>query len=81
MNAAEIKLDLFRRIDSLKESELERVYKILLNLLSKPTEYCLTDLEREAIDEAMIASEKGEVYSHDKVMKEAKRKHPNLRFK
>jgi len=81
MNAAEIKLDLFRRIDSLEESELEKVYKILLNLLSKPTEYCLSDLEKKAIDEALIASEKGEVYSHNKVMKEAKRKHPNLRFK
>ncbi len=81
MNAAEIKLDLFRRIDRLKESELEKVYKILLNLLNKPTEYCLSDLEKKAIDEALIASEKGEVYSHDKAMEDAKRKHPNLRFK
>lgn len=81
MNAAEIKLELFRKIDSLKESELEIVYKKLLDLLSKPSEYRLSDVEKKAIDEALIASEKGEIYSHNKVMKEAKQKHPNLRFK
>lgn len=81
MNAAEIKLDLFRRIDSLKESELEKVYKKLIALLGKPTDYCLSDIEKKAIDEALTASERGEVYSYDKVMKVAKQKHPNLRFK
>jgi hypothetical protein len=81
MNAAEIKLDLFRRIDSLKEPELEKVYKKLLALLGKPTDYCLSDIEKKAIDEALTASERGEVYSYDKVMKVAKQKHPNLRFK
>jgi hypothetical protein len=34
MNVAEIKLDLFRKIDSMKESELEKVYEKLMALLS-----------------------------------------------
>jgi hypothetical protein len=36
MTAAEINLDLFRRIDSLKEKELKTLYSKLLEILEHP---------------------------------------------
>jgi hypothetical protein len=39
MNAAEIKLDLFRRIDNLKESDLEIVYDKFVALLEQLSEH------------------------------------------
>lgn len=81
MNAAEIKLDLFRRIDSLKEPELEALYNKLVALLNASSHYKLSKNEKAAIDEAIAASESGETYTRDEVIEEGKVKYPNLRFK
>ena len=82
MNIAEIKLDLFRRIDNLRKPELEKIYKKLLSLLNETTTtYRLSGKEKKAINKALELSEKGEVYSHEEVMEDAKQKYPTLRFK
>lgn len=81
MNAAEIKLDLFRKIDNLKESELEKMYNKFLALLNASSPYKLSNDEKAAIDEALEASKQGKVYTHDEVMEDARGKYPNLRFK
>ncbi|MFO7999739.1 MAG: hypothetical protein R6U46_00740 [Marinilabilia sp.] len=81
MNAAEIKLDLFRRIDNLKESDLEKVYNKFVALLNASAPYQLSKDEQEAINEALEASKRGETYTHEQVMEEARGKYPNLRFK
>ena len=81
MNAAEIKLDLFRKIDNIKESELEKIYNKFLALLNTRSPYKLSKEEKTAIDEATEASNNGEVYTHEEVIKEAKCKYPNLKFK
>lgn len=81
MNAAEIKLDLFRRIDNLKESDLERVYNKFVALLNASSPYRLSTDEQAAINEALEAGKRGETYSHEQVMEEARGKYPNLRFK
>jgi predicted transcriptional regulator len=81
MNAAEIKLDLFRRIDSLPKNDLEKVYDKFLALLNLTSEYRLSETERQAIEEALEDSERGDVFSHEEVMNEAKRKYPNLKFR
>ena len=81
MNAAEIKLDLFRRIDNLKESELEKVYDQFVALLNASSPYTLSTDEQAAINEALEASKRGETYTHEQVMEEARGKYPNLRFK
>jgi len=78
MNAAEIKLDLFRRIDGLSKADLEKFYTNFLALLNSTSKYKLSEEEKKAVDEALEESEK---YSHDEVMKEAKQKYPNLKFK
>ncbi len=80
MNTAEIKLDLFRKIDNLKDTELDRIYQAILSLL--PSEkYTLTGAEKKAIEEALECSKKGETYTHESVMKEAQGRYPHLKFK
>jgi len=78
MNAAEIKLDLFRKIDKLKDIELERKYQAFLSLLTPSKKYSLTKAEKEAIEEAL---ESGETYAHGSVIKQAKNRYPQLKFK
>lgn len=81
MNASEIKLDLFRKIDNLNEYELEKMYDKFLALLRANTAYNLSKEERAAIEESLEASKQGKVYTHEEVMEEAKSKFPNLDFK
>jgi len=81
MNAAEIKLDLFRRIDSLKEADLEKVYNEFIALLSTTSPYKLSTAEKAAIDEALEASKDGQRYTREEVMKEARQKYPDLNFR
>ena len=81
MNAAEIKLDLFRRIDSLKEADLEKVYSEFIALLSTTSSYKLSKAEKAAIDEALEASKDGQPYTREQVMKEARQKYPDLNFR
>lgn len=81
MNTAEIKLGLFRKIDQLNEPELKKLYSKFLAVLSSASTYKLTDSERSAVDEAIKASDSEQKYSHSEVIKEAKLKYPNLKFK
>jgi hypothetical protein len=78
MNAAEIKLDLFRKIDKLKDIELERKYQAFLSLLAPTEKYSLTKAEKDAIEEALESSE---TYTHGSVVKQAKSRYPQLKFK
>lgn len=81
MNAAEIKLDMFRRIDSLPKADLEKIYNGFLALVNPTSNYKLSKAERKAVEEALLESEKGSTHSHEEVMIEAKQKYPNLKFK
>lgn len=80
MNSAEIKLELFRKIDNLDNSKLEKIYNSLIGLLNSASlgETSLSSELKTALDEALNASKKGQVYSHEEVMKKTKEKYPNL---
>jgi hypothetical protein len=78
MNIAEIKLDLFRKIDSLNETEFEKIYKKFLAILNTTSIYSMTEAENRAIDEAL---ESDETYGHDEVIEDAKKRYPNLKFR
>ena len=80
MNSAEIKLDLFRKIDSLDNSELEKIYNNLIGLLNTATsnKSPLNPELKEALDEALDASKAGQTYSHEEVMQKTKEKYSNL---
>lgn len=79
MNVAEIKLDLFRRIDGLESSKLEKVYAKIINLLGpEQKENKLSPELKKALDDALTASENGQTHSHNDVIKLTKEKYPNL---
>jgi predicted transcriptional regulator len=80
MNASEIKLDLFRRLDSLDNSRLERVYSRIINLINADNSQKeeLSPEIKTALDEALESSKQGRVYTHDEVMQKTKAKFPNL---
>jgi hypothetical protein len=80
MNTAEIKLDLFRRIDSLKEKELKILYVKLLELLEH-SKYHLSRAESQAIDEALESGNYKNYKTTADVVSEAKQKYPKLKFK
>jgi hypothetical protein len=80
MNTSEIKLDLFRRIDNLKEKELKILYGKLIELLEHP-KYHLSKAESQAIDEALESSDYKNYKTTEEVMSEAKQKYPKLKFK
>jgi len=79
MNTSEIKLDLFRRIDRLTDSELEKFYMEFIEIFNSPLRYSLTDMEKTTINEAL--QDKNQKYSHEDVVEEAKQMFPNLKFK
>ena len=81
MNAAEIKLDLFRRLDNLDSSQLEKVYKKIIALINTDVPYKLSEAEKAAIDEALDASKDGKTYTSEEVAEKARRKYPNLNFR
>ncbi len=81
MNAAEIKLDLFRRIDKLPKAELERIYEKVLAIINTTSKYKLSEQEKNAINEAISESGKKNLQNHADVVAEASKRYPNLKFK
>jgi ribosomal protein S13 len=77
MNAAELKLDLFRRIDGMSQEQLEKIYKRLIDVLENNSVYELSDVEIHAVNEAVAEPSK---YLEDDIKKDAQRNYPNLRF-
>ena len=80
MNAAEIKLELFRKIDRLPTQELEILFNNISTFINASSKYKLSDDERKGIDIALEESAKGNVFSSESVVEEAKQKYPGLKF-
>lgn len=80
MNVAEIKLDLFRRIDKLPKADLEFFYNKFIALMEGTSHYSLNKYEKKAIEEALSESEKGNILTHEDVVNDARQKYPNLKF-
>jgi len=81
MNAAEIKLELFRKIDNLPKTELDRLYSKFIALIESNSVYKLNEFERKAIEEALEQSEESKLVEHLDVLNQASSKYPNLKFK
>ena len=81
MNAAEIKLDLFRKLDALKGSSLQEAYGTLLNLINSKNDSSdwdnLTQEQQEGIQLGIIQLDNGEGISHTDVMTAIKKKYLN----
>ncbi len=79
MEIAELKLDLIKRIGSLRKDDVERLYPQILSLISHNyVEHDLTPNLKSALDMAIKSSAGGKVLSHQEVMQITKDKYPNL---
>lgn len=78
MNASEIKLDLFRKLDSLKENTLEEAYGLLINLINSKKEINewddLTDSQKSAILLGVKQLDNGQGRKHNNVMSDLRKK-------
>ncbi len=81
MDTLELKNRIIRKIDSLNETDFEKVYAQLVDILNLKTPYKLSEAENEAVDLALKVSEDGETYLHEEIVSEAQKKFPNLKFK
>jgi len=81
MNTLELKNHIIKNIEGLNDQDFEKVVQQLLEVLKLGSIYKLSVEENEAIDQALKVSEDEGTYSHDEIMKEAKDKFPNLKFK
>jgi hypothetical protein len=83
MNAAEIKLELFRIIDNLESSKLENVYSKIIGMLQSEqrNEDELPKDLLEALDAALEESDNNETVSHNDAVKQTKEKYPHLPLK
>ena len=81
MNIAELKLDLFRKIDSLEKSRLEEAYGILLNYINPKNDYKewdnLTNTQRDAILFGLKELDEGLGRKNEDVLKDSRNKYPN----
>ena len=79
MEASEIKLELFKKIDGLKGAKLKEVYGLLSNYLnsSKPLNFWdeLDTAEKEAIEDGIAQLDRGEGIPHKEVMKKFRQKY------
>ena len=81
MNTSELKLQLFRKIDSLGAEKLQKVYGTIMNYLNgqDDTEQwnTLTETEKSAILDGIGQLDQGKTVSHEHVMNEARKKYSN----
>ncbi|WP_121665607.1 hypothetical protein [Mesonia aquimarina] len=79
MNSAEIKIDLFRKLDSLKGNRLEEAYGIVLNYINGKNELDdwknLTQEQQNAIKLGIEQLDKGEGREHKKVMSDIRKRY------
>jgi hypothetical protein len=81
MNASDIKIDLFRKLDSLKGSRLEEAYGILLNFINSKNEIDewqnLTKDQKDAIIFGVKQLDEGLGKDHKSVMSQMRKRYTN----
>lgn len=82
MNASDIKIDLFRKLDTLKGSRLEEAYGILLNFINSNNEINewqnLTQEQKDAIMLGINQLDKGQGKDHKSVMSQMRKRYTNV---
>jgi hypothetical protein len=81
MTIAELKLKIFREVDSLEKNRLEEFYGLLLNYINGKKDISdwdkLTKEQRQGILDAIDEIESGKGIPHKKVMENIRKKFPN----
>ena len=79
MSTAEIKLKLFREIDTLDQSKLEQVYGLLFNFLNKENDTeewnSLSQMQQSGLLEAIEELELSESIDHQSIMDKFRKKY------
>jgi hypothetical protein len=79
MTTSDIKLRIFRQIDSLEKSKLEELYGVVVNFINGQKELTdwdsLTDTQRNGIFEAIEEIETGKEISHQVIMSKYRKKY------
>ena len=81
MNSAEIKIDLFRKLDSLKGNRLEEAYGMLLNYINGKNDIDdwqnLTIEQQNAIKVGIDQLDNGKGREHKKVISDIRKRYTN----
>ena len=79
MNVADLKIKIFRQVDSFDSTKLEEFYGIMLNYINSKIEddewIGLTDDEKQAIEAAIKELDMGEGIPHDQIMEKFRKKY------
>ena len=79
MTLSDLKLKIFRQIDSLERNRVEELYSVLLNFLNEKKDINdwerLTDEQRQGIFDAIEEIESGKGIPNDKVMTKIRKKY------
>jgi hypothetical protein len=79
MTVADLKLKIFRKVDSLEKSRLEEFYGVLLNFLNSQKDIGdwdkLTEEQRQGIFDAIDQIDAGKGILHEKVMVKMRKKY------
>jgi len=79
MTTSDIKLRIFRQIDSLEKSKLEELYGVVVNFINGQKELTdwdsLTDTQRSGIFEAIEEIETGKGISHQEIISKYRKKY------
>jgi hypothetical protein len=81
MTVSDLKLKIFRQIDSLERNRLEELYGVLINFLNEKKDISdwekLTDEQKQGIVDAIEEIESGKGISNEKVMSGIRKKYSN----
>ena len=81
MNESEIKIKIFRKVDSLENAKLAQLYGMMLNFINGNDNIeewnKLTFEEKQGIDNAILEIDSGRGIQHEKVMKKFRKKYLN----
>ena len=79
MTVSELKLKIFRKVDSLEKSRLEEVYGLVMNYLNGQKDISdwdkLTEEQKQGIVNAIDEIDSGKGISHEKVMSKIRKKY------
>jgi hypothetical protein len=82
MTVADLKLKIFREVDSLEKNQLEELYGILLNFLNEQKDIedwdKLTEEQKQGIFEAIDEIDTGKGIPHETVMAKMRKRFSNV---
>lgn len=81
MTISDLKLKIFRQIDSLEKNQVEELYGVLVNFINEKKDIDdwekLTEEQKQGITDAIDEIDSGKGIAHEKVMATVRKKYTN----